>query len=50
MKINGSALKIAVDSKGPWVVNGSGKIYQRVNGLWMQKKGCAKDIGAGANN
>ena len=33
----------------PWVVNSGGGIYERLPTGWVQRPGCAKDIGAGAD-
>ena len=46
VEVPSSVKKIAVSNYGPWAVNNAGSIYQRKNGRWVKKPGCAKDIGA----
>ena len=50
-KVSGSAIRIAVSPTGPWVVNKYGNIYvlDDKTEKWTMVKGCAKDIGAGAD-
>jgi Tectonin domain len=48
--VDGAATQISVGPSGlPWVVNSGGGIYERLPTGWVQRPGCAKDIGVGAD-
>jgi peptidoglycan hydrolase-like protein with peptidoglycan-binding domain len=41
-----TGVRIAVDHQNvPWVVKANGQIWTRSSGTWIQRPGCAKDIG-----
>jgi peptidoglycan hydrolase-like protein with peptidoglycan-binding domain len=43
-----TGVRIAVTSNNvPWVVKANGEIWTQVSGSWVQRTGCAKDIGIG---
>lgn len=47
--VDGGAVRITIDdTHTPWVVNAFGNIFRRVNGVWQQVPGAARDIAAGA--